>query len=126
MEICDVLTRTGGFIHVKHRGSSSTLSHLFAQGLNSAERFLQDADFRVRAREVASALNPEFAAVFPDTRPDPNAHEITFVVITRSRRGTLLTLPFFSVVSLRAAALRLRALGFRVSIAAVQELATAA
>jgi uncharacterized protein (TIGR04141 family) len=126
MEICDVLTRTGGFMHVKHRGSSSTLSHLFAQGLNSAERFLQDADFRVKAREVASALNPEFAAVFPDSRPDPNAHEITFVVITRSRRGTLLTLPFFSVVSLRAAALRLRALGFRVSIAAVQELATAA
>jgi uncharacterized protein (TIGR04141 family) len=39
MEICDVLTRDGGFIHVKQRGSSSTLSHLFTQGLNSAERF---------------------------------------------------------------------------------------
>jgi uncharacterized protein (TIGR04141 family) len=125
MEICDILTRAGGFIHVKHRGSSSTLSHLFAQGLNSAERFLQDPDFRQKAREIAASANAEFAVIFPEARPDPDAHEITFVVITRSRRDTLLTLPFFSVVSLRAAALRLRALGFRVSIAAVRELADA-
>jgi uncharacterized protein (TIGR04141 family) len=126
MEICDILTRTGGFIHVKHRGSSSTLSHLFTQGLNSAERFLQDREFREKAREIASTVNPEFAALFPETRPEPDAHQITFVVITRSSRDTLLTLPFFSVVSLRAAALRLRALGFRVSIASVRELAEAA
>lgn len=126
MEICDLLTRTGGFIHVKHRGSSSTLSHLFAQGLNSAERFLQDADFRSKARDVAAALDQDFAAFFPDERPAPDAHEISFVVITRSHRATPLTLPFFSVVSLRAAALRLRALGFHVSVAAVNELAVAA
>ena len=125
MEICDILTRTGGFVHVKHRGSSSTLSHLFAQGLNSAERFLQDPDFRTRARAITVGLDPEFAVFFPESRPTPDAHEISFVVITRSSRNTLLTLPFFSVVSLRAAALRLRALGFRVSIAAVRELGVA-
>jgi uncharacterized protein (TIGR04141 family) len=126
MEVCDILTRTGGFIHVKHRGSSSTLSHLFTQGLNSAERFLQDPDFREKAKEIASSVDPEFATFFPQARPDPDAHQISFVVITRSNRDTLLTLPFFSVVSLRAAALRLRALGFKVSIAAVRELADAA
>ena len=125
MEICDILTRAGGFIHVKHRGSSSTLSHLFTQGLNSAERLLQDANFRAKAREIAASENPDFAEVIPDTRPNADDHEITFVVITRSNRDTPLTLPFFSVVSLRAAALRLRALGFRVSVAAVQELADA-
>jgi hypothetical protein len=38
MEVYDVLTREGGFIHVKPRGASSTLSHLFSQWLNSAER----------------------------------------------------------------------------------------
>jgi uncharacterized protein (TIGR04141 family) len=126
MEICDILTRAGGFIHVKHRGSSSTLSHLFAQGLNSAERFLQDPDFRIKAREIASSADPEFAALFPESRPDPEAHQITFVVITRSTRETPLTLPFFSVVSLRAASLRLRALGYRVAIAAVHERAATA
>jgi uncharacterized protein (TIGR04141 family) len=122
MEICDILTRSGGLIHVKHRGSSSTLSHLFTQGLNSAERLLLDDDFRAKARAVARNADEGFADVLPSRRPaDPSAHEISFVVITRSSRGTPLTLPFFSVVSLRAAAARLGAFGFKVSVAAVPE-----
>jgi len=122
MEICDVLTREGGFIHVKQRGSSSTLSHLFAQGVNSAERLLQDHEFRRQARDVIEREDPSFVDVLPADRPqDPRAFEITFAVITRSRRPTPLTLPFFSVVSLRAAATRLRAFGFRVSVAEIHE-----
>jgi uncharacterized protein (TIGR04141 family) len=121
MEICDILTRDGGLIHVKHRGSSSTLSHLFAQGLNSAERLFQDGEFRRKAREIVARENADFAQVIPDGRPNPADHEVTFVVITRSTRETILTLPFFSVVSLRAAARSLRGLGFPVSIAAVRE-----
>lgn len=123
MEICDILTRDRRLIHIKQRGSSSTLSHLFTQGLNCAERLLQDADFRSKAREVVETENPEFADVLPVDRPDPQSYEVCFVVITRSNRDTPLTLPFFSVVSLRAAASRLQAFGFRVSVAAVHELA---
>jgi uncharacterized protein (TIGR04141 family) len=62
-----------------------------------------------------------FIDALPVDRPDPAAHEISFVVITRSDRGTPLTLPFFSVVSLRAAAERLAGFGYRVSVAAVRE-----
>lgn len=123
MEICDILTREGGLIHVKHRGSSSTLSHLFAQGVNSAERLLQDDDFRTKARSVVVSENPEFGDVLSEDRPSAEAHEVSFVVITRSARDTPLTLPFFSVVSLRAAASRLQGFGFKVSVAAVRELA---
>ena len=65
MEICDILTRDGGLIHVKHRGSSSTLSHLFTQGVNSAERLLQDADFRSRARAVVAAESRSSTKCFP-------------------------------------------------------------
>jgi len=121
MEICDVLTRDRRLIHIKHRGSSSTLSHLFSQGLNCAERLLQDGDFRRNARAVVERENPEFADVRPVDRPDPEAYEVCFVVITRSNRDTPLTLPFFSVVSLRTAASRLQAFGFGVSVAAVHE-----
>lgn len=121
MEICDLLTRHGGLIHLKHRGSSSTLSHLFAQGVNSAERLLQDPEFRRQAREIVSREDPSFADVLPADRPVPEEHEITFAVITRSDRPTTLTLPFFSRVSLRTAARRLHTLGFRVSVAAVRE-----
>ena len=44
-EICDILTHDGIFIHVKKRGRSSTLSHLFAQGIGSAELLLHDQAF---------------------------------------------------------------------------------
>ena len=122
MEICDILTRDGGLIHVKQRGSSSTLSHLFAQGLNSAERLVQDAEFRAKARDIVAREDPAFTEVVPAERPpDTSAFEITFAVITRSRRAVPLTLPFFSLVSLRAAVTRLRAAGFRVSVAEIHE-----
>jgi uncharacterized protein (TIGR04141 family) len=122
MEICDILTLAGGLIHVKQRGSSSTLSHLFAQGVNSGERLLLDDTFRSKAHAVISTLDPEFGDVLPLDRPsDPGAHEVTFAVITRSKRSTPLTLPFFSVVSLRTAARTLQAYGFKVSVATVEE-----
>lgn len=121
MEVCDLLTPAGGLIHVKQRGSSSTLSHLFAQGVNSAERLLQDPAFRQQARALAAAESEAFTDVLPEGRPAPGDHEISFVVITRSQRPTRLTLPFFSQVSLRAAARRLDTLGFLVSVAAVRE-----
>jgi uncharacterized protein (TIGR04141 family) len=112
MEICDILTREGGLIHVKQRGSSSTLSHLFAQGVNSAERLLLDQDFRSKARAVVIDEDPSYADVLPDERPLASDHEISFVVITRSKRGTPLTLPFFSLISLRNAVSRLRSSAF--------------
>lgn len=121
MEICDVLTRSGALIHVKQRGSSSTLSHLFTQGLNSAERLLTDPDFREEAADLIQRADASYADVWPRDRPRPEVHEVVFAVITRSRRRTPLTLPFFSVVSLRAAARTLRGFGFRVSVAAVRE-----
>jgi uncharacterized protein (TIGR04141 family) len=121
MEVCDVLTREGGFIHVKPRGASSTLSHLFSQGLNSAERLLGDAEFRLQARALAKKVDQPFAEVISTTRPDPADHEITFAIITRSDRATPLTLPFFSVVSLRSVARTLTAFGYTVSVAEVRE-----
>jgi uncharacterized protein (TIGR04141 family) len=123
MEVCDVLTDGGRLIHVKFRGSSSTLSHLFSQGTNSAERLLTDEEFRKKTRAMIGKLDPDYAEVIPLERPKSAAdHEITFAVVTRSKRKTPFTLPFFSVISLRAAARRLQAFGFPVSVAAVPEL----
>jgi uncharacterized protein (TIGR04141 family) len=122
MEVCDILTDAGRFIHVKMRGSSSTLSHLFTQGTNSGERLLLDPDFRGKTRTLIEGIDSNYTSVIPIDRPDnPADFEVTFAVVTRSTRKTPLTLPFFSVVSLRAAAQRLQAFGFRVTVAAVPE-----
>ncbi|MEA2251626.1 MAG: hypothetical protein QOG70_1868 [Solirubrobacteraceae bacterium] len=123
VEICDMLTTTGQLIHVKKRGRSSTLSHLFAQGLVSAELLLQSQEFRTEARRKAADLDTGFAEVLPADAPARDAHEVSYVIITRGRHrpDAPLTLPFFSVVNLRAAAQRLYALGFKVSVAEVRE-----
>jgi len=124
MEVCDILTAAGGLIHVKQRGSSSTLSHLFTQGVNSAERLMLDEEFRRQACAIAQREGPQFPQVLPEAQPDAKDHEISFAVITRSTRNTPLTLPFFSLVSLRTAARQLRAFGFPVSVAAVLQAAS--
>jgi uncharacterized protein (TIGR04141 family) len=122
VEICDLLTSDGKLLHLKKRGKSSTLSHLFAQGVTSAELLMQSTEFRAEAREIATAGNASFAEVLPATRPERDEFEVGYVVITRSRRQDApLTLPFFSVVNLRGAARRLQGFGFRVSVAEVHE-----
>jgi uncharacterized protein (TIGR04141 family) len=57
----------------------------------------------------------------PGDAIEPGEYEVAFVVITRSDRPTPLTLPFFSLVSLRNAARALKGQGFRVTIKAVKE-----
>lgn len=121
IEICDLLSKERQLIHVKRRGSSSMLSHLFSQGVVSAELLLSDESFRERARERVAREGGGFEQIMPTERPDPSKWEVSFVVVTRSTRETPLTLPFFSLVNLVSAARRLRNLGFRVSTLKVDE-----
>lgn len=76
----------------------------------------QSNEFRAEAREIVEGEDASFAGVLPDRRPDREQLEVGYVVITRGRREDApFTLPFFSIVNLRAAAQRLQAIGFRVS-----------
>jgi uncharacterized protein (TIGR04141 family) len=77
MELCDVLTREGGLIHVKPRGASSTLSHLFSQGRNSAERLLGTPNFVGRRALSPRTSTSRSPTSFQRLAPTP--------LITRSR-----------------------------------------
>jgi uncharacterized protein (TIGR04141 family) len=121
IELCDLLSRDKRFIHVKLRGASSTLSHLFQQGLVSAELLFRDHPFRTEARNTVDALDNSFTPSVPANRPAPRECEVSYVVITRSDRGTPLTLPFFALVALRTAVLQLQDWGYKVSVRAVKQ-----
>jgi len=121
IELCDLLSRNSQFIHVKRRGASSTLSHLFQQGLVSAELLFRDHAFRTEARNTVDALDSSFTAAVPQDRPGPQKCEVAYVVITRSNRSSPLTLPFFSLVALRTAVLQLQDWGYKVAVRAVHE-----
>jgi uncharacterized protein (TIGR04141 family) len=108
---------------VKKRGrSSSTLSHLFAQGVTSAELLLNDEDFHKDAAQKVGEVDGAFVAAIPQ---DPGARkkiQVAYVILSRGQRPEKpYGLPFFSMVGLKAATERLRGAGIEVWAKEVKE-----
>ncbi|MFC0131512.1 hypothetical protein CR105_11765 [Massilia eurypsychrophila] len=114
IEVCDLLSDKGHFIHVKHRkGYSAGLSHLFAQGRVAGELLLSDQNFRVNAR-----LHLKGAAkkLIPTAKLVPSECEIVFLVLGGDPTTVRQDLPFFSKVNLLATYRSLSDRQFKVSI----------
>lgn len=119
IELCDVLASNGELVHVKRKSRSSTLSHLFAQGIVSATTFLQDGSFRDEIRaaieRTASEQSKElWLSLIPSSgeRVDRAKYSVSYVVITTSSRLGNDWLPFFSKLNLMQTARQLSNLGF--------------
>lgn len=122
IEICDLLTKDGYFIHVKKRSRSSTLSHLFAQGVTSAELLLDDDEFREGAAEKVAETGAEFKSAIPKSRGEREKIKVAFVVLSSGQRPEKpYGLPFFSLVSMKTAAERLRRAGIEVFAKEIKE-----
>jgi uncharacterized protein (TIGR04141 family) len=115
IEACDFFTCENQFVHVKKKTQSHTLSHLFAQGMVSAEEFLRDSGFRENMREILSGCNPSLCTLIPENRPNPEDYEIVYAVIAKKSDNWPLSLPFFSQLHLMQSTSYLHVLGYRVS-----------
>jgi len=116
IEFCDLFSDELRLIHVKRYGQSSILSHLFMQGLVSANSLLSDAQFRLA---VNKKLPPSHELADPNSRPLPSAYEVVFA-IGSSEVGSL-KLPFFSRVTLRNVVRSLtQSFGYRVSLTKIR------
>ncbi len=111
VEFCDLFSTNKHLIHVKHYGSSSVLSHLFAQGLISAELFLNYEVFRERLNEK---LPEDFKFDHPENKPDVSQYKIVFAIISKSQKS--LDIPFFSKVNLKNIVKELEGFGYKVFI----------
>jgi uncharacterized protein (TIGR04141 family) len=112
VEFCDLFVNRRQLVHVKRYGASSTLSHLFAQGVTAATLFVSDPEFR---RLVDEKLPEKLKIENPVQRIVPGDYEIVYAVIS-SQKGGELTLPFFSRISLQNATQILKGYGFNVSV----------
>lgn len=121
IEFCDILTPNKELLHVKRYSGSQQMSHLFSQGLVSAELFVSDAEFRQKLNEK---LPDEHKLADVAARPNPEDYEVVFTIISKSANP--LNPPFFSKVSLRNARRRLQGYGFRVSKKKVRAIGNAA
>lgn len=133
VEVCDLLSDDGYLIHVKRkRDGSASLSHLFAQGLNSADLIVTSPEFRELALKViekaeaarAKATGDEaFVGRFRVFEPDRIAardYEVVYAIHADWADKGFESLPFFSKITLRNAADDLRRLGFRVSVKRIE------
>jgi uncharacterized protein (TIGR04141 family) len=115
IEFCDLYSNDKKIVHLKRYSGSSTLSHLFAQGVVSGKVFLNAPDFR---EELNTVLPAPYRLNNPASKPNASEFEIIFGVISKSK--SRLVLPFFSRVNLKNAYSNLSGIGFRVSICKIQ------
>lgn len=114
VEISDVVTINKEYICVKtYKSSSSVLSHLFMQGIVSAELLIECKEYR---KKIQSSVKQKFKS-FIDIK-NPQRTEITFVyAIAMKKAGRLsANLPFFSKISLRQSIKNLTKMGFNVKL----------
>ena len=114
MEFCDVFSKSKELIHIKRYGGSASLSHLFYQGMTSAEFFQMDPEYR---KLVLSKLPKQFQNFTADARPHFEEYHVVFGIIKGSSKQ--LMMPFFSRVGIRHAVRRLQGFGYRVSLARI-------
>ncbi|MGB5599334.1 MAG: TIGR04141 family sporadically distributed protein, partial [Thiothrix litoralis] len=114
IEFCDVVIQETDLMHMKRCTSSSTLSHLFSQGVVSAESFKVDESFR---RKLLMRL-PKSAnqAIYAD-KPREDEFRVVYAIV--SNQDGELQLPFFSRVTLKNSVKRLESMGFRVAISKI-------
>lgn len=113
VEFCDLILNKKDFVHVKRFRGSSTLSHLFQQGFNSAFLFLTDQKF---VEKVNKKLPPQWRF---DSFPTASECEVVYAIISKASGRVKGIIPFFSKVSLIQIFKQLRAYGFKVSVAKI-------
>jgi uncharacterized protein (TIGR04141 family) len=136
IEVCDVATSTKQLIHVKKGTTSSALSHLFAQGVVSAELLYMDSDFRSEITKLLSSKSSRTAHARKVTGSgaermqdfewlhgnnfEPHACEVVYAIMTKRSGGMRNDeLPFFSKINLRMRCNELRRMGFKYSLTLV-------
>jgi uncharacterized protein (TIGR04141 family) len=115
VEICDVFTAAGDFVHVKRDFEAEAMSHLFAQGSVSAELFTYRPQYRDRLRELLAA-EPSVAQAVPVDVPQPRQFRVAFGIITDEPSRVPNRLPVFSRVHLAQMADQIERAVFRITV----------
>lgn len=128
-EPCDFFSKNREFIHLKDGNSSGSISHLWAQGVVSAEAFVSDHDFKVKLRREVKTIsdrmagNRKFEKLFPTARQklEREKYKVVYGIMRKPYNNGNLGIPFFSKISLQGAVRRIEELGISVAIELIQK-----
>lgn len=123
LEPCDFFSDQKDFIHLKDGHSSGPISHLWSQGVVSADAFVSDKKFRKDLRAKVKKKKPGFENHLPKStekvvRED---YRVVYGIMRKPYADGSLGLPFFSKVSLQAAVDRLSLFGIPVAIELIEK-----
>ncbi|MGO6715024.1 DUF6119 family protein [Rhizobium ruizarguesonis] len=123
LEPCDFFSKDKQFIHLKDGNSSGSISHLWSQGVVSAEAFVSDADFRKKLRKTVKDLGGGFEAGLPKAgeKVVRDDFKVVYGIMRQPYADGTLGLPFFSKVSLQTAASRIEQFGIPVALELIQK-----
>ena len=129
LEPCDFFSQNREFIHLKDGHSSGSISHLWAQGVVSAEAFVSDHDFKVKLRRKVKSISDKkdgdfaFEALLPTAsqKPERGNYKVVYGIMRKPYKDGSLGIPFFSKVSLQAAVRRIEEFGIPVAIELIQK-----
>ena len=123
LEPCDFLSNTKQFIHLKDGSSSGPISHLWSQGVVSAEAFVSDPEFRKKLRAKVRSLGGGFETQLPKSgeRVVRDQYTIIYGIMRKPYADGTLGLPFFSKVSLQAALERIAQFGIPVALELIEK-----
>lgn len=123
LEPCDFFSNDRQFIHLKDGHSSGPISHLWSQGVVSAEAFVSDAEFRKKLRAKVRSLGGGFESQLPKSteRVVREAYSVIYGVMRKPYADGTLGLPFFSKVSFQAAAERIAQFGIPIAIELIEK-----
>jgi uncharacterized protein (TIGR04141 family) len=126
LEPCDFFSADKQFIHLKDGHSSGPISHLWSQGVVSAEAFVSDAEFRKKLRSKVKSLGGGFEAHLPKSTDKVvrDDYGVVYGIMRKPYADGTLGLPFFSKVSLQAAAERIGQFGIPLAIELIEKPAT--
>tara|TARA_R110001606_G_C15403197_1_gene653531 strand:+ start:10715 stop:12355 length:1641 start_codon:yes stop_codon:yes gene_type:complete len=123
LEPCDFFSQNKEFIHLKDGHSSGPISHLWFQGVVSAEAFVSDGEFRKKLRAMVRSLGRGFETHLPKSSESPKRHlyKVVYGIMRKPYADGTLGLPFFSKVSLQAAVERIEQFNIPVAIELIEK-----
>lgn len=123
LEPCDFFSNKKQFIHLKDGHSSDPISHLWSQGVVSAEAFVSDKGFRKKLRAKVRSLGRGFERHLPKStdRLVRDDYKVVYGVMRKPYANGDIDLPFFSKVSLQSAAERIGQFGIPIAVELIEK-----
>jgi uncharacterized protein (TIGR04141 family) len=124
IEASDLVSESGALVHLKRKGKSSVLSHLFLQAANSCELLRRSPEARglldklVREKSECTVLTDSIRRAHTEKLAG-NGLEVAFAFLGHWRGRAITSLPLFSRISLVQESRRVSGLGFHPSIALI-------